>query len=131
MRAADLNLRLLHIVLDAAVPVQMIMLALILATGAAIVFTARKLTRPIDGGSAVLRTLRWAGPLVGAIGGAYTALFTWLAVGGLQSAAWMAMAPALAEATFTLILGIVAGLSGAVGTGLIKARIDRAVLAER
>jgi len=116
---------------DAALPMQAIMLALLVAALAAIVVTARKvLSGPrLTGGSAYLQALRLGGPLIGLLGAAYNVLMVNLAIANIgEQPPYHVMAPGVAEAAFLFVLGLIAGVVAVICNWIVEARIDRAVL---
>lgn len=127
LRAADT----LSVFASADLLVQGLVLALGAASLAGIAVAVAKLApgRKLTGGSAFLSALRWAGPLAGLFGAGYGALtlFMGLADAGVTPPLAV-LAPALAESALVFLVGVVAGVVGAVGAGLVEARIDRTVL---
>lgn len=116
---------------NAAPLMQIIMIALILATLAAMAVTARKvLSGPrLTGGSAYLQALRLGGPLIGLLGAAYNVLMINIAIANIgQQPSYPVMAPGVAEATFLFVLGLVSGVVAVICNWIVEARIDRAVL---
>lgn len=116
---------------DAALPMQIIMLALLVAALAAIVVTVRKvLSGPrLTGGSAYLQALRLGGPLIGLLGAAYNVLMVNLAIANIgEQPPYHVMAPGVAEAAFLFVLGLIAGVVAVICNWIVEARIDRAVL---
>lgn len=116
---------------DAALPMQIIMLLLILATLAAVAVTVRKvLSGPrLTGGSAYLQALRLGGPLIGLLGAAYNVLMINIAIANIgQQPSYPVMAPGVAEAAFLFVLGLISGVVAVICNWIVEARIDRAVL---
>ncbi|MFT3997771.1 MAG: MotA/TolQ/ExbB proton channel family protein [Asticcacaulis sp.] len=130
MTSQHYNLAIINIVADASLPVQGLILILIAAIIAALAIGSVKLSRTIDGGSALLAALRWEAPLAGGLGAVYTSLFSFLALDREGPSSLTLMAPGLAEACLLMGLGLAGGLIAAIANGLINARIDRAVLGE-
>lgn len=117
--------------LDAAPPMQIIMLALLVAALGAIVVTVRKvLSGPsLTGGSAYLQALRLGGPLIGLLGAAYNVLMVNIAIANIgEQPPYHVMAPGVAEAAFLFVLGLIAGVVAVICNWIVEARIDRAVL---
>jgi hypothetical protein len=120
-----------EIFLDAAPFAQMLMIALIGATLAAVVVCLRKLTSgpQLSGGSAFLSGLRLGGPLIGLLGGAYNALGMAIGIANVSYPVTLkVMAPGIAEAVSLIGLGMLAGAVAVIGHWAVEARIDRAVL---
>jgi len=116
---------------DAALPMQIIMLALLVAALGAIVVTVRKvLSGPrLTGGSAYLQALRLGGPLIGLLGAAYNVLMVNMAIANIgEQPPYHVMAPGVAEAGFLFVLGLIAGVIAVICNWIVEARIDRAVL---
>jgi hypothetical protein len=116
---------------DAAPPMQIIMLALLVAALGAIVVTVRKvLSGPsLTGGSAYLQALRLGGPLIGLLGAAYNVLMVNIAIANIgEQPPYHVMAPGVAEAAFLFVLGLIAGVVAVICNWIVEARIDRAVL---
>lgn len=125
--AAPLNPTIVF--MDAAPPMKMVMVVLILATIAAMGIAARKLMSGpnLSGGSAFLSALRLGGPLVGLLGGAYNGLAMFMGLSrGPQP--FHVVAPGLAEAMLIILLGLVSGVVAVICHWMVEARIDRAVL---
>ncbi len=115
---------------DAALPVQLAMIALMAAAAGGVAVTVRKLRSgpQVAGGSAYLSALRLGGPLVGLLSAAFTALMMFVGLSNLGPQPVNVLAPGLAEATFVLLLGLFTGLVAVVCHWVVEARIDRAVL---
>jgi hypothetical protein len=117
---------------DAAIPVKLIMLGLIVAPVAALVILAGKLAAGsrLSGGSAFLSGLRVGGPLAGLVGAAYAGMLMCM---NLANTADPVPARLLArggtEVMMALLLGLVAGSVGVIAHWAVEARIDRTVLA--
>lgn len=116
---------------DAAPPMKLIMVLLLVAALAAIIVTVRKvLSGPrLTGGSAYLQALRLGGPLIGLLGAAYNGLM--INIGIANSAnppPYEVLAPGVAEAAFIFVLGLIAGVVAVFCNWIVEARIDRAVL---
>jgi hypothetical protein len=116
---------------DAAPPMQLIMVLLLVAALAAIVVAVRKvLSGPrLTGGSTYLQALRLGGPLIGLLGAAYNGLM--INIGIANSAnppPYEVLAPGVAEAAFIFVLGLIAGVVAVICNWIVEARIDRAVL---
>lgn len=110
---------------------QCLMLALVVATLAAIVISAMKL-RPghLSGGSTFVSSLRFAGPAAGVLGAAYAGLKMCIGIATVPITPTLkVLAPGLAEIATVLALGLVVGIIAIALTWAIEARIDRQVLA--
>lgn len=119
------------ILVNAAPLMKLMMLAVIVATLAAIIVTARKvLSGPrLTGGSAYLQALRLGGPLIGLLGAAYNALLINIAIANIgQQPSYPVLAPGIAEAVFLFVLGLISGVVAVICNWIVEARIDRAVL---
>jgi hypothetical protein len=116
---------------DAAPPMKLIMVLLLVTALAAIVVTVLKvLSGPrLTGGSTYLQALRLGGPLIGLLGAAYNVLMIniGLANSGEQPP-YNVLAPGVAEAAFIFMLGLIAGVVAVICNWIVEARIDRAVL---
>jgi hypothetical protein len=116
---------------DAAPPMKIIMVLLLVAALAAIVVTVRKvLSGPrLTGGSTYLQALRLGGPLIGLLGAAYNVLMINIAIANVgQQPPYNVLAPGVAEAAFLFVLGLIAGVVAVICNWIVEARIDRAVL---
>jgi hypothetical protein len=116
---------------NAAPTMKGVMFVLIMATGAAIVVTTRKvLSGPrLTGGSAFLQALRLGGPLIGLLGAAWNVLMINIAIANIgQQPSYPVLAPGVAEAVFLFVLGLVTGVVAVICNWIVEARIDRAVL---
>lgn len=115
---------------EAALPMKVIIIALLVAAIAAIVVTIRKVAsgRHLTGGSAYLSALRLGAPLLGLLGAAFNGLMGFLAIARFGPPSMQVLAPGLAEAFFLLVLGLLVGFIGVVCHWIVEARIDRAVL---
>lgn len=117
--------------MDAALPMQIIMLLLIAASLGAIVVAARKvLSGPsLTGGSTFLQALRLGGPLIGLLGAVYNLFVANLAIANIgEQPAYPVLAPGVAEASFLFLLGLIAGVVAVICNWIVEARIDRTVL---
>ncbi len=111
--------------------VKMIILFLIVATLAAIVVAAGKLSSGprLSGGSAFLSGLRLGGPLAGLVGAAYGSLNMALALANtIQPAPTNILARGAAEVLMLILLGLVCGSIAVMAHWAVEARIDRTVL---
>ncbi len=115
---------------DAAVPVQAIVLALIVAAIAAVVVTVKKVAsgRHLTGGSAYLSALRLGAPLLGLLGAAFNGLMMFGALAKFGPQPINVLAPGLAEATFLVVMGLIVGVVAVICHWAVEARVDRAVL---
>jgi len=116
---------------DAALPMQIIMLALLVSALGAIAVTVRKvLSGPrLTGGSAYLQALRLGGPLIGLLGAAYNGLMINIGIANSTNPPpYAVLAPGVAEAAFIFVLGLIAGVVAVICNWIVEARIDRAVL---
>ena len=115
---------------DAAVPVQAIVVALIVAAIAAVVVTVRKVASGphLSGGSAYLSALRLGAPLLGLLGAAFNGLMMFGALAKFGPQPINVLAPGLAEATFLVVMGLLVGVVGVICHWVVEARVDRAVL---
>ena len=116
---------------NAAPTMKGVMFVLIMATGAAIIVTTRKvLSGPrLTGGSAFLQALRLGGPLIGLLGAAWNVLMINIAIANIgQQPSYPVLAPGVAEAVFLFVLGLVTGVVAVICNWIVEARIDRAVL---
>lgn len=118
------------IFLDAAVPVKVIVVALIVAAIAAVVVAVRKVAsgRHLTGGSAYLSALRLGAPLLGLLGAAFNGLMMFVALAKFGPQPINVMAPGLAEATFLVVMGLIVGVVAVICHWAVEARVDRAVL---
>ncbi|WP_426036804.1 MotA/TolQ/ExbB proton channel family protein [Brevundimonas sp. DC300-4] len=115
---------------DAAVPVQAIVVALIVAAIAAVVVTVKKVASGphLSGGSAYLSALRLGAPLLGLLGAAFNGLMMFGALAKFGPQPINVLAPGLAEATFLVVMGLLVGVVGVICHWVVEARVDRAVL---
>ncbi len=110
---------------------KLLMLAVIIATIAAVVICIRKLMAgsSLVGGSAFVKALRLGGPLLGLLGGSYAAMNIFIGLssfsGPVNPVIFM---PAIAEAFAVLIVGLISGVVAVIANWAIEARIDREVL---
>jgi biopolymer transport protein ExbB/TolQ len=116
---------------DASPAMKGIMVALVLASLAAVALTAMKvLSGPrLAGGSAFLSALRLGGPLIGLLGAIWNLLTSFLAIAnvGVQPP-FPVLAPGFAESALMFWLGLMSGVVAVVCHWAIEARIDRTVL---
>jgi hypothetical protein len=127
----SIPLTLLGVFQNAAHPVQAIILGLTLATLAAIVVCAAKLSSgpSLSGGSAYLSGLRLGGPLAGLLGAAVSLLLMALYLANTPAPVSMnQLAPGIAEAMMLVVLGLTAGAVAVIAHWAVDARIDRVVL---
>ena len=115
---------------DAAPPMKLIILALVVALIAAVVVTVRKLMsgRHLTGGSAFLSALRLGAPLLGLLGAAFNGLMTFIGLANAGPQPINVLAPGLAEAAFLLVLGLIVGVVAVICHWAVEARVDRMVL---
>ena len=116
---------------DADPVMKLVMAALVISAVAAAVVGVRKLMSGprLTGGSAYLSALRLGAPLLGLLGAAYVALFTFIGVSNSPTPVpFGVLAPGLAEAVLVLVLGLFAGAVAVALHWAVEARIDRAVL---
>ena len=115
---------------DAALPVQIIVVALIAAAIAAVAVTIRKVASGphLTGGSAYLSALRLGAPLLGLLGSAFNGLMMFIALARFGNQPINVLAPGLAEATFLVVMGLIVGVVGVICHWIVEARVDRAVL---
>ncbi len=119
------------ILFNAAPTMKILMLALIVATLAAIVVTALKvMSGPrLTGGSAFLQALRLGGPLIGLLGAAWNVLLITIAIANIgEQPSYPVLAPGVAESVFLFVLGLTTGIVAVICNWVVEARIDRAVL---
>lgn len=118
------------IFLDAAVPVQIIVIALIVAAIAAVALTVKKVASGshLTGGSAYLSALRLGAPLLGLLGAAFNGLMMFIALAKFGDQPINVLAPGLAEAMFLVVMGLIVGVVGVICHWIVEARVDRAVL---
>lgn len=118
------------IFLDAAVPVQAIVVALIVAAIAAVVVTVKKVASGphLSGGSTYLSALRLGAPLLGLLGAAFNGLMMFGALAKFGAQPINVLAPGLAEATFLVVMGLIVGVIAVICHWAVEARVDRAVL---
>ncbi len=117
---------------DAAPAQQCLMLAIVVATVAAVILSVLKL-RPghLSGGSTFVSSLRFAGPVAGLLGAAYAGWKMCIGIATVPSTPSLkVLAPGLAEIATLIALGALSGIIAIVLTWAIEARIDRQVLAE-
>jgi len=110
---------------------QLLMLALVVATLAAIVISVLKLLPGrLSGGSTFVSSLRLAGPVAGVLGAAYAALKMSIGIASIPYTPTLKiLAPGFAEIATVIALGLLSGIIAIVLTWAIEARIDRQVLA--
>ncbi len=125
-------LSFIDVAADAAPAQQCLMLAIVVATVAAIILSVFKLLPGrLSGGSTFVSSLRFAGPVAGLMGAAYAG---WKMCIGIATVAatpsLKVLAPGLAEIATLIALGALSGIIAIVLTWAIEARIDRQVLAE-
>lgn len=115
---------------DAAPPMKLVMLALVVALIAALVVTVRKLMsgRHLTGGSAFLSALRLGAPLLGLLGAAFNGLMMFVGLTNSGPQPIDVLAPGLAEAAFMLVLGLIVGVVAVICHWAVEARVDRMVL---
>ena len=116
---------------DAAPEVKIIILLLLAAMVGAIVVAVMKLRRggPLNGGSAFLSGLRLGGPLLGALGAAYTGLASCIGLSNVPGPVPIrVLAPGFAEIVFQLMLGFLVGSVAVIANWAVESRIDRQVL---
>ncbi|OYX57427.1 MAG: hypothetical protein B7Y86_06920 [Brevundimonas subvibrioides] len=115
---------------DAAVPVQAIVVALIVAAIAAVVVTVKKVASGphLSGGSTYLSALRLGAPLLGLLGAAFNGLMMFVALAKFGPQPINVLAPGLAEATFLVVMGLIVGVVAVICHWAVEARVDRAVL---
>ncbi len=114
--------------------VQMIMLALVLATLAALVVCGMKLMSgpSLSGGSAFLSGLRLGGPIAGGLGAAYSILNMCIGLANVAVTPTLkVLAPGFAEAVLMIGLGMFTGVVAVIANWAVEARVDRAVLRTR
>lgn len=129
--AASPGLTLGTVFFDAGPITKLIMLALVLGAGAAVVVTLLKLAsgRRLSGGSAYVSALRLGGPLVGLMGAVIVLLMMFIGIASAgQSVPMAVLAPGFAEAALLFLLGLLAGVVGVICHWIVEARIDRTVL---
>jgi hypothetical protein len=114
----------------ATIPMKLMMVALVVATIAAVVITIRKIgAGQISGGSTYLASLRLGGPLVGLLGTTLHGLWSFLGILSVgRTAAFEAFVPGLAEALLVMSLGLIAGVVAVICHWAVEARVDRMVL---
>jgi hypothetical protein len=116
---------------DASGVQKAIMATLLLATLGSVAVTVMKLAseKVLSGGSAFVAGLRLGGPIIGALGAAYSAIEMSI---GLANAAVVpslkVLAPGFAETTLMLGFGCLTGAVAVVAHWAIESRIDRQVL---
>lgn len=115
---------------DAALPVQIIVIALIAAAIAAVAVTVKKVASGahLIGGSAYLSALRLGAPLLGLLGAAFNGLMMFMALARFGDQPINVLAPGLAEAMFLVVMGLIVGVVGVICHWIVEARVDRAVL---
>ena len=119
------------VVANATAVAKLILLCLLVLIGAAVVVCARTLASGprLAGGSAFLAGLRLGGPLTGLMGAAWSGFMMSMGLANIgRPAPINVLAPGLAEMSLMIVLGLLAGAVGVVGTWAVEARIDRAVL---
>ena len=124
------RLTIATVFLDADETMQVLMIALVAASLAAIVVTGLKLasgTR-LNGGSAFVSALRLGGPLMGLVGAAFVVLMGFIGIANFGPVPMPVLAPGFAEAALLFLLGLIAGVVGVVCHWIIEASIDRTVL---
>lgn len=118
------------IFVDAAAPMQVIIIALLVAMIAAVIVTASKvMSGPhLNGGSAFLSALRLGAPLLGLFGAAFNGLMMFIGLSNVGPQPIDILAPGLAEASFLLALGVIVGVVAVIGHWAVESRIDRIAL---
>jgi biopolymer transport protein ExbB/TolQ len=121
---------LLSVFGEATPVVQLVMLALVLLTAAAVAVCLAKLRpgAPLAGGSAFLSNLRWGGPMTGLLGAAYGVLNMLIGLANHDAVPMRVLAPGFAEVVVLIGLGLICGIVATIGNGAVEARIDRTVL---
>ncbi|HXU99666.1 MAG TPA: hypothetical protein VG166_04135 [Caulobacteraceae bacterium] len=121
-------------VFELAAPLQQgLMVALALAMAAAAFVLATKLRggRRLDGGSAYLSGLRLGGPIIGALGAAFSLLNMTLGYASVPGDLPLkVLAPGFAEAFLQIGLGCLAGVVAVGAHWAVESRIDRQVLGD-
>lgn len=128
---AQSRLTLSTVFADADESMKLLMIALIVASLAAIVVTAVKLAagKRLNGGSAFVSALRLGGPLIGLVGAAFVLLSMFIGIANSSGPVPIpVLAPGFAEAALLFLLGLIAGVVGVICHWIIEARIDRTVL---
>ena len=118
---------------DADETMQVLMIALVVASLASIIVTGLKLAsgKRLNGGSAFVSALRLGGPLIGLVGAAFVLLSMFIGIANFGSVPMPVLAPGFAEAALLFLLfllGLMAGVVGVICHWVIEARIDRTVL---
>ena len=115
---------------EAALPMQIIIVALVVAAIAAVVVTARKVTSGphLTGGSTYLSALRLGAPLLGLLGAAFNGLMMFVGLARFGNQPMNVLAPGLAEAAFLVVMGLVVGVVAVICHWIVEARVDRDVL---
>jgi hypothetical protein len=109
---------------------KILMLGLVLATLAAVVICAMKLSTGRAGGSPFLAALRAGGPLAGLLGGAYAALNTMIGISNVPiTPPLKIIAPGIAEAILLIGLGLLAGAVAVIANWAVQAKGERGGLA--
>jgi ABC-type amino acid transport system permease subunit len=117
--------------MDAHPLIKLIMVALLVATVAAVVVGVMKLRRgaQLNGGSAFLSALRFGGPVLGLLGASYVGLLIFLGIANMPGPVPMkVLAPGFAEMVLLIALGLLAGAVATAFNWAVEARIDRQVL---
>jgi hypothetical protein len=116
---------------NAALPVKLIIVGLVVATLAAVVICGMKVAsgHRLSGGSAYLSGLRLGGPLAGLVGAAYGALNMCLGLANVAGPVPVqVLAHGAAEVMMLILLGLISGSVAVIANWAVEARIDRAVL---
>jgi hypothetical protein len=116
---------------DAAIPIKLLAIGLVLVTVAAMVVCAVKLASGpgLTGGSAFLSGLRLGGPLAGLVGAAYTGFLMAVNLANASSPVPGALlARGWAEVLALVLLGVLSGAVAVMAKWAVDSRIDRAVL---
>ena len=115
---------------EAALPMQIIIVALVVAAIAAVVVTVRKVTSGphLTGGSTYLSALRLGAPLLGLLGAAFNGLMMFVGLARFGNQPMNVLAPGLAEAAFLVVMGLVVGVVAVICHWIVEARVDRDVL---
>ena len=115
---------------DAALANQAIMAGLLIATAAAVVLWAVRLSRKVDvTGSSLtyFRALKGAGPLLGLLGASYTLLGGFMGLANTRPSPPMnVLAPGFAEATLEVAIGLFAATVAVLCERHLEGRIRRA-----
>jgi hypothetical protein len=116
---------------NAAPPMKLIIVCLLLSIIAALVLAGIKLASGprLSGGSALLSGLRVGGPVAGLLGAAWAGLNMALGLANVAGAVPVnILAHGYAEVMLLIVLGFLAGTVAVIANWAVESRIDRSIL---